>query len=50
MLRSLHGTKLIFVFGKTGAGKTTILKELTSMDLKVGDRLGSGIVALSVHD
>ncbi|KAK3900986.1 P-loop containing nucleoside triphosphate hydrolase protein [Staphylotrichum tortipilum] len=38
----LEGTKLIFVFGRTGTGKTTLLKELTGMDLKVGEKLGSG--------
>ncbi|EXJ75707.1 uncharacterized protein A1O5_00214 [Cladophialophora psammophila CBS 110553] len=36
------GTKLIFVTGQTGAGKTTILRELTGLDLEVGWTMNSG--------
>jgi ABC-type cobalamin/Fe3+-siderophores transport system ATPase subunit len=42
---SLQGTRLIFVFGRTGTGKTTLLRELTGMDLKVGESLSSGMCA-----
>ncbi|KAF4341652.1 hypothetical protein FBEOM_4390 [Fusarium beomiforme] len=41
--RHLVGTKLIFVVGKAGTGKTSILSELTFLDeLKVGTTLKTG--------
>ncbi|KAI0172962.1 P-loop containing nucleoside triphosphate hydrolase protein [Hypoxylon sp. FL1284] len=40
--KHLRGTKLIFVFGLSGTGKTTLLKELTGLDLKPGHMLDSG--------
>ncbi|RMJ18125.1 hypothetical protein CDV36_002230 [Fusarium kuroshium] len=38
----LRGTKLIFVMGQTGTGKTSILQELTGIDLGVGHTSKSG--------
>ncbi|KAI0099377.1 P-loop containing nucleoside triphosphate hydrolase protein [Daldinia grandis] len=38
----LKGTKLIFVVGQTGTGKSTILRELTGLDLKIGYTWKSG--------
>ncbi|KAJ3549700.1 hypothetical protein NM208_g364 [Fusarium decemcellulare] len=41
--RHLSGTKLIFVVGKTGTGKTTILSELTGLPgMETGETLKSG--------
>lgn len=40
--QSLPGTKVIFVMGQSGTGKTTMLQELTGLDLKVGSTLSSG--------
>ncbi|PLB46650.1 hypothetical protein P170DRAFT_466089 [Aspergillus steynii IBT 23096] len=40
--RHLAGTKLILVSGVAGAGKTTILQELSGLDLNVGHSLRSG--------
>ncbi|KAI8959633.1 hypothetical protein F5Y11DRAFT_332418 [Daldinia sp. FL1419] len=38
----LKGTKLIFVVGQTGTGKSTILQELTGLKPEVGHTLESG--------
>ncbi|RSL54326.1 hypothetical protein CEP54_009948 [Fusarium duplospermum] len=38
----MGGTKLIFVMGQAGTGKTTILEELTGIDLGVGHTSSSG--------
>ncbi|KEZ44313.1 hypothetical protein SAPIO_CDS3279 [Scedosporium apiospermum] len=38
----LRGTKVIFVIGQAGTGKSTMLKEMTGLDLKVGETLDSG--------
>ncbi|KAI1466181.1 P-loop containing nucleoside triphosphate hydrolase protein [Daldinia caldariorum] len=38
----LKSTKLIFVVGQTGTGKSTILQELTGLDLNIGYTLKSG--------
>lgn len=35
--------------GQSGTGKTTILRELTGLDLKVGETMGSGMCT-SVSD
>ncbi|OCK73994.1 hypothetical protein K432DRAFT_270626, partial [Lepidopterella palustris CBS 459.81] len=40
--KHLLGTKLIFVLGKTGTGKTSLLQELVGQDLHVGHSLESG--------
>ncbi|KAI1808877.1 P-loop containing nucleoside triphosphate hydrolase protein [Daldinia bambusicola] len=40
--KHLKGTKLIFVVGQTGTGKSTILQELTGLDLNIGYTLKSG--------
>ena len=44
LVDSLSGTKLIFVVGKTGTGKTTILSELTGLaELEAGKTLKAGM-------
>ncbi|CAH0042561.1 unnamed protein product [Clonostachys rhizophaga] len=46
---SLAGTKLIFVVGKTGTGKTTILAELTGLEgLNPGETIDAGTKEYSV--
>ncbi|KAM0547234.1 hypothetical protein ACHAPJ_010496 [Fusarium lateritium] len=43
VMKHLSGTKLIFVVGKTGTGKTTILSELTGLaELEAGKTLKAG--------
>ncbi|KAH7310142.1 P-loop containing nucleoside triphosphate hydrolase protein [Rhexocercosporidium sp. MPI-PUGE-AT-0058] len=44
----LGGTKLIFVVGQSGTGKTTMLRELSGLDLKVGGTLNSGTLQYQV--
>ncbi|KAI9728601.1 MAG: hypothetical protein M1834_007629 [Cirrosporium novae-zelandiae] len=44
----MGGTKLIFVVGQSGTGKTTMLQELTGMDLKVGVKINSGTMQYQV--
>ncbi|KAI8297924.1 hypothetical protein K4K59_003140 [Colletotrichum sp. SAR11_240] len=39
---TMKDTKLIFVMGKSGTGKSSLLNELTGMDLHVGTSLKSG--------
>ncbi|KAE9567461.1 hypothetical protein CGMCC3_g16441 [Colletotrichum fructicola] len=39
---TMKGTKLIFVMGNAGTGKSSLLNELTGMDLHVGMSLNSG--------
>ncbi|KAH6687239.1 hypothetical protein F5X68DRAFT_239753 [Plectosphaerella plurivora] len=47
--KHMRGTKLIFVMGQSGTGKTTMLRELTGMDeLKVGHAMGSGTLQYHV--
>jgi len=41
---SLRGTKLIFVVGQSGTGKSTMLKEVTGQDLTIGKGITSGKV------
>ncbi|KAI1477500.1 P-loop containing nucleoside triphosphate hydrolase protein [Daldinia eschscholtzii] len=40
--KHLKGTKLIFVVGQAGTGKSTLLQELTGLDLNIGYTLKSG--------
>ncbi|KAG7294460.1 hypothetical protein NEMBOFW57_004533 [Staphylotrichum longicolle] len=44
----LRGTKLILVVGQTGTGKSTLLRELTGLDLAVGHTHNSGTKAYEV--
>ncbi|KAI1111265.1 P-loop containing nucleoside triphosphate hydrolase protein [Nemania sp. NC0429] len=38
----LKGTKLIFVVGQSGAGKSTFLREVSGMDIRIGKSRNSG--------
>ncbi|EAQ88328.1 predicted protein [Chaetomium globosum CBS 148.51] len=40
--KHLKGTKLIFVVGQTGTGKSSLLKELTGQDINIGKSHKSG--------
>ncbi|KAI0502736.1 P-loop containing nucleoside triphosphate hydrolase protein [Xylaria bambusicola] len=40
--RYLNGTKLIFVVGQSGTGKSTFLREISGMDLQIGKTRNSG--------
>ncbi|KAI0104216.1 hypothetical protein GGR51DRAFT_522029 [Nemania sp. FL0031] len=40
---SLNGTKLIFVVGQSGTGKSTFLREISSMELHIGKTRNSGL-------
>ncbi|KAF1837264.1 hypothetical protein BDW02DRAFT_628177 [Decorospora gaudefroyi] len=46
--KHLGGTKLIFVVGKSGKGKTSLLRELTGLDLHVGSTLKAGTMSYQV--
>ncbi|PKS05089.1 hypothetical protein jhhlp_008456 [Lomentospora prolificans] len=46
--KHLQGTKLILVMGQSGTGKTTMLKELTGLDLHIGDTMASGTLQYHV--
>ncbi|KAK5993929.1 hypothetical protein PT974_07367 [Cladobotryum mycophilum] len=45
---AMRDTKLIFVMGKSGTGKTTLLQELTGLKLGIGHGSGSGTLQYQV--